>query len=271
MSGRTVCRRFHKFLEFRPLIGGEFEGFGFIGFLSLIVRTNMARKSSRVKPPPPPPTPKRPKPSDPLPWLPLGDDDPDKIHLAVGRALHTWETIESALGRIFGALILSSAEGASRAYGAIGNFSGRKDMLTAAFECYPYTDDPAVSGFPDILNVIYEFSARRNEIAHGWAKQYWDGRKSRGCYLVPPDYSSRKRISLKERANRYWALDGFSIAMQKWPPLEKYAYTAAQIDIYRASFAALEAQLPPIGDRLYEINRNPPKLPFRTYASRSSG
>jgi hypothetical protein len=166
----------------------------------------MARsKQPRQKKAPPPPTPKTPKPSDQLPWLPEGEAQADSIHLAVGRALHTWELMESALARIFGALVQSRAEGALRAYGSVVSFSGRKDMLTMAFECYPKKDDPIASAFPNLLDEIKEFSARRNEIAHGIAKEFYShefGKQptSRGSYLVAPWYGSKKQSSVSTRS-----------------------------------------------------------------------
>jgi hypothetical protein len=168
--------------------------------------------------------------------------------------------MEYELARIFGALVQSKAEGATRAYGCVASFIGRKDMVAMAFECYPKSDDPIVACFPKILDDAVEFCVRRNEIAHGIVQEYSNratggyGPTSRGFYLIPPPHGSKKHSSLKARKKRYYEeMRALDRAMQNWPPLEKYAYTSAQINSYRHGFSDLRERLWPIADRLYEI------------------
>lgn len=223
----------------------------------------MARgKQPRPKKPSTPPSL---KPWDQFPWLPQGEEKQETIYLAVGHALHSWELLECQLARAFGALVQSKEEGALRAYGCVASFSARSDMLTMVFDCYPESHDPTVTGFPKLLEEAKKFSARRNEIAHGVVQSfrfrdtssregYFREPTDRGFYLVPPWYGSRKQTSLRARQKRFFEeMSGLDQVTQNWPPFEKYAYTAAQIDIYRTRFEELTERLWPIADRLFAI------------------
>jgi hypothetical protein len=69
-----------------------------------------------------------------------GDRKKDKIHLAVGRAIHQWEVVEHHLGELFGTLLGSAVPiGALRVYCSTTGFNTRQQMLfTAANVVFHY-------------------------------------------------------------------------------------------------------------------------------------
>lgn len=124
----------------------------------------------------PPPTPKALKPWDVPPPPGKGDDDPEVLYAAVGRALSNWSALENTLGSIFSMLVTpSEGEIASRAFGSILTFRGKKEMIEAAAEAffftYPDTDGKVEPYLKDLLTETHKFSNRRNEIAHGIVQQ----------------------------------------------------------------------------------------------------
>jgi hypothetical protein len=159
---------------------------------------------------------------------------------------------------MFAALVQAKEEGAFRAYGCVTSFLGRRDMLSMAFACYPKNDDPQLASFPKLLETINQFSARRNEIAHGITVTLWFNQVKLGVYLKPAAYNSRKRLSLKDMNKLAWEAQGPDF-LEKFPHVEKYAYTAAQIDYYREQFLALKRDLVPIWTRVRELNGDPIK------------
>jgi hypothetical protein len=125
------------------------------------------------------------KPSDVLPLPDIGDKDPDAIFVAVGRALTLWEGVEDQLADLF-AVLTGNASGkpaspAKRAYGTIAAFRGRQEMVATAAEAFfsnlsPEDADAAIAAtvkaeVRSLLKSANDFSARRNEIAHGQVKK----------------------------------------------------------------------------------------------------
>ena len=78
-----------------------------------------------------------------------GDRRKDKIHLAVGRAIHQWEVVEHHLGELFGTLLGSPVPiGALRVYGSTTGFNARQQMLFTAADLSDWSRlaGPGVSG-----------------------------------------------------------------------------------------------------------------------------
>jgi hypothetical protein len=128
----------------------------------------------------------------------IGDDRKDKIHLAVGRAVHQWEVVEHHLGSLFSALLGSSVPiGALRAYGAMTGFGMRQQILLhAASVMFHYHKNKELkSEFNTlIMNVLGNASQRRNDFAHGLViKEY---KRDRGRYFLVPSYHSAKHRSI---------------------------------------------------------------------------
>lgn len=173
-------------------------------------------------------------PWDVLPLAAHGDQEDSILYEKVGRALTQWENLEGTLGRIFGALCGARMhdEGAVRAFGVVAASSARLDMIEAAFAVFPGREKEGISALPAQLKRVGNYSARRNEIAHGVVSGFTENGAFRGYYLVPAYYNSRKRsplrsdISTPEEAKAALLAHG----------LGKYAYNSAQVDAYRQAF-----------------------------------
>ena len=186
----------------------------------------------------PPPTPPQPNPWD-VPPLPLtGSPTEEAVYLAIGRALTGWERMEGVLTNIFGTLAEPYGDGlvARRAYGSVLTFRGRSEMIEAAAEAFFWRRDnptlrPAIRAF---LQEAVKFAGRRNEIAHGIVGIYETGlprfiQAAPGYVLGPPEYATNK-TELKPGRH----------AFEYVHHAPKYAYTAAQIDVFREQFGRLE-------------------------------
>jgi hypothetical protein len=107
-----------------------------------------------------------------VPDLPThGDQSKDDTFRAVGAALSQREYFEGNLTSAFSYLIGSGYGNiaALRAYGSVETFRGRANMIETAAEVYlRYNPDAALQSLLDeIIKRSRQFSARRNEIAHG--------------------------------------------------------------------------------------------------------
>ncbi|MBR1142291.1 hypothetical protein [Bradyrhizobium sp. AUGA SZCCT0431] len=186
-----------------------------------------------------PPKNKKPKQPDP-PWKVLwpgdrgatkGDSERDTLLAAVGFALSTWEMMEEELALLFSELIGAKWGGpAVRAYGSVSNFYGRADMLSAAAEAFFYeatTGRIKIAGpdrevahtqpeFGDLMKHCRQFSARRNDIAHG---RYFN-HPDLGYFLRPALYNSKK-FDFDEHM------------------FGSYSYTSFEINAYRDHFSIL--------------------------------
>ena len=130
-----------------------------------------------------------------------GDSSNDITFRAVGAALSQWEFFEGNLTLAFSYLVGTGYGNiaAVRAYGSVETFRGRANMIESAAEVYfKYTLDPELQSLLNgVLKLSRQFSARRNEIAHGIVSPHvavengeW---VQRGCVLYPAYYATRKR------------------------------------------------------------------------------
>lgn len=183
-------------------------------------------------------------PWDALPRPQTGTPDLDVLYAAVGRALSQWEVLESNLARIF-QLLCNASEAAAVAYGAVSSFTGRCDMLEAAFRCY--SGKKKFARLPKLLGEIKKFSARRNDIAHGVAIESTRNKVAEGYLLVPSFYNSRKRP--------HW----MEMQIDELDPTEfirrlegAYAYNDEQIEHYRSHFARLSSEVSSVHFQMIE-------------------
>ncbi len=172
-----------------------------------------------------------------------GESDPDKLYLSIGRALSAWEWMEQSFAHLFG--FFCGGEDtlpARRAYGAVITFRGRSEMLRSVAEAYFYSrpDHAMKDRFFALLNLASNFSARRNEIAHGIVTIAYfistDGSPIRSpekalegarWLLCPPDYATNKNVLIP-------------IAEQTIGQIRrKFAYASAQVDHYHDEFRKL--------------------------------
>lgn len=163
-----------------------------------------------------------------------GDRRKDKIHLAVGRAIHQWEYVEHHLGDLFGTLLGSTVPiGALRVYGSTTGFNARQQMLfTAADALFHYRPNETLQAeFKRVIKLLGDpASGRRNEFAHGLV--IGEDRRDRMHYfLVPPFMSAKKRSFDTTPTYKYTSkeIEGFK---------NKYRILAG--DVYRLRKAILD-------------------------------
>jgi hypothetical protein len=131
-----------------------------------------------------------------------GDATHDVTFAAVGEALSKWEWFEANLSLVFSCL-LGTGYGnmaALRAYGSVESFRGRANLIEHAAEVY-FKYKPNDDLHADLKNLlrtaVNNFSARRNEIAHGIVNPYItiENEKTvrKGFVLFPAYYATRKR------------------------------------------------------------------------------
>ena len=163
-----------------------------------------------------------------------GDRKKDKIHLAVGRAIHQWEYVEHHLGELFGTLLGSVVPvGALRVYGSTTGFNARQQMLSTAADVlfHYHPNETLQTEFKRVTKMLCgPASGRRNEFAHGIA--IGEHRRDRMHYfLVPSFMSSRKRDIDTMPSYKY-------TSKEIQPYIKKYAVLAG--DVYRLRKAILD-------------------------------
>jgi hypothetical protein len=126
-----------------------------------------------------------------------GDPDDITLYAEIGKALSSWEMLEGFLGELFAVLIMPKARSlaASRAYGAIGTFRARMDMLAQAAEAhFSIRQDPsAEADFNAQRKIWLKASPRRNDIAHGVVRPFDFSSRTHSWALYPSYYTSSRR------------------------------------------------------------------------------
>jgi hypothetical protein len=126
-----------------------------------------------------------------------GEVSPEHIYVGVGRALHCWEHMESALIRLFQVLCESRSIAACRAYGMIESSFTKHQVLRQASEAFfgahqPFdkTNDADTTALLTSYQTAFQY---RNNIAHGMTVGFYlDGGVHSGYFLCPPSYASKK-------------------------------------------------------------------------------
>lgn len=136
-----------------------------------------------------------------------GETDKDRIHLAVGRALNEWETLESSLALIFGHLVEARSAAAQRAYGTLTAGSLRQKALEAAatvfFEKRP---DAKREDFFKLFKEYTNAAQFRANLAHGICYAIiaaGGGGYDSGWFLYPPQYNTRRRKNIYPEGASY--------------------------------------------------------------------
>ncbi|KQN01937.1 hypothetical protein ASE82_11690 [Sphingomonas sp. Leaf230] len=129
----------------------------------------------------------------------VGDDNPDAIYAAVGKALSSWEYVEIALTWLFHAVAEADGWGTTPAFGLIFNSERKRDLLkSVASEYFGDKNTPELAKDVYELLTNYKVAAdRRNDIAHAVAvivvKEGEHG-VNEGWYLTPPEHALKKLI-----------------------------------------------------------------------------
>ncbi|MER9883901.1 hypothetical protein [Mesorhizobium sp. M0118] len=157
-----------------------------------------------------------------------GEDSPEAIYVEVGRALGSWEHMESAFARMFQVFCESRSLAACRAYGMIESSFTKHQALRQATDTFfakhkPF-DTVNSNDTKAILSAYQSAFQIRNNIAHGITTGYnlSEDRSHSGYFLCPPSYASKK-VKLHELSVVY--LEGAN-----------YFYTAADLKFYSNRF-----------------------------------
>jgi len=133
------------------------------------------------------------------------DSTADAVFTAVGKALTKWETAEAACAELFAIFVGAPQDSthmapAVRAYGSVVSFNGRCEMLLRAAEAYfvEHSDEKLEAKFKTLLAECRNYSARRNEIAHGTVVAVMDGETDQRLgFVLAPSFYNPKKYSLK--------------------------------------------------------------------------
>jgi hypothetical protein len=171
-----------------------------------------------------------PNPWDRPTWPDQGEDECQPIYLAVGRALSQWADLEECISDLFVFLVgqEEADSPAVRAYTSIDGARNRIAMVRSAaeawFERCPHC--PLKDNVFEILRVCQEWSARRNEIAHGSTDLPVDTPDA--TWFLYPGYLTKRRKASRNKAEfRYNAdqvermADGFErVEIKLWELIE---------------------------------------------------
>ncbi len=187
------------------------------------------------------------KPWDRRSVQPEGDETPDALFTAVGRAMTEFGLFEANLGVLFGFLMQqgSDVEMAVRSFGSVRTFEGRIQMLKTVSEAFSYRR--SIKFYDEIKtlanNPWKHFGERRNEIAHGIVVAFGPAIDKSGKfigrhYLIPAAMDAQKR-----------PLEG--------PP--NYCYVASDVEYYASEFRILVAPVIGLIKKVaeYKLKENP--------------
>ena len=219
------------------------------------------------------------KPSDSLPPPPIrgGDTEEAPLYTQVGRALSAWEAMEDIVARLFSALVgdrvALMASPATRAYGTVATFRGRKEMVSAAAQSYFFEKEHKgrLAEIKSFLNSCSDWSARRNEIAHGVVRQiilethplFQEELTDLTYYLIPANYNSNKvrliprDLSIKQKKGQS-ERDAIKSYIENFLQngVGKYKYNSQQVSYYADGFAKLAESGEQVLERFLEYDKN---------------
>jgi hypothetical protein len=149
-----------------------------------------------------------------------GAPDPNRLFMAVGAALTSWEALEFIFASLFQTLVESKSPASHRVYGSIASARGRRDALEAAAEIFferKKVDNEEQAAFRSLIKHFVHAASRRNEIAHGVACEVPPG----GTFLIPAPYNTNKTHAFPKDDDGEWGRIR-----------AKYRYTTEDIDLF---------------------------------------
>lgn len=170
-------------------------------------------------------------------WPSIGNEPPDEIYLAVGRALSAWCEAEEAIAYLFSTVVEAGIIDApvNRAYSSISGVRDRIRMVREAADAWfmflgscPRSDNPF-----KILTACEKWSERRNEIAHGGV--------DRDLELV---------------SNQWFLYPGYFTTKRPFRTGADFRYTASQIDKIAEGFGSLYEDISSLAVRLREWRKS---------------
>jgi hypothetical protein len=137
------------------------------------------------------------------PFPKRGDPSADLTFAAVGRAMSGWEELELYLARLYAKFlgIPPIKAIAIPEYRDVANFHSRATAIQNAADKYfiSHPNQDREGEFKQVLGDIRQLASRRNDIAHGVVKLWWNHKETfsqavdRNEYmLVPSTYSDKK-------------------------------------------------------------------------------
>jgi hypothetical protein len=168
------------------------------------------------------------------PTLPPGENDPNKLYIAVGRAIHAWESMEESFARLYAAMKgLPERPDALSDYGTENNrFGKRADALQEAADAYFISapDQYREAELTKLITDARDMSIKRHRIAHGHVTQW-------GEFQIPQGRGHHEiDVGLLYR----WGAPWYSMVTLRTDPI---GGDAASIDIAHKEFEALHNRI----------------------------
>lgn len=171
-----------------------------------------------------------------------GSQEREPIFLSVGRALSSWELVESSLADMYHVLVELNNDLLIK-YGLIFSSNPKSDLLLKSAKVFipKYLPDFSISEFEQLIENYKNGAMRRNEIAHGIvAGLALNGNDNRGLFLCPPSYNSlktkqRNQAFFEEAALKYNEDPFYLYGMN-------FRYTYQNIDHFNSLFEPLRTQ-----------------------------
>ncbi len=123
---------------------------------------------------------------------PAPDSDPQLIYTNVGKALTSWERLDTTLLMTFGFIIGSQHFAALRALGRVESPAARLTVLLEAFRSADSTTQKKLPAFEETIKQVDQLTQARNAIAHGQVSQVRLKDGPIGYYLTPGAITTRK-------------------------------------------------------------------------------
>lgn len=180
-----------------------------------------------------------------LPPKDRGESHADAVFVEVGRALSTWEILESVFAMVFSQLSEGSRgdglpHAAGRVYGFVTAGQMRMQMLLEVAEIYTvYVNrDFDLKHLQKVMKHYTSAARSRNNIAHGLVTNWTssDG-AGLGYFLGPSLYLTKGNIRVDK-----WSSSGKGES-RPVSPAWKYCYTGADIAHFRGQYEVLQTQV----------------------------
>jgi hypothetical protein len=205
-------------------------------------------------------------PWDPPPFPKRGNNSQATLFSAIGRALTTWEELESFLSNLYSSLCEKSAydEKANFVYGQFASVNRRMDELNRVGSSY-FTKRPNQNFEGELCSIIRDvngWSARRNDVAHGVVRFIGLVRdnddyigKSLGhtlltvpiewC-LVPPHFKENKYVTGNTPAHILTSYEINKFAKAFWPLIRRVYRLSEAVELRRFALQRKRALPPPL-------------------------
>jgi hypothetical protein len=185
-------------------------------------------------------------PPTPKPSLPHGETDPNQLYNAVGRAIHAWENMETALARLYATMTgLPENPVALADYGSenrrfVDRLSAISDAAAAYFIGSP--DQHREGELSGLLKDAKDLSIKRHRVAHGFVTMWTE-------FPIPPD--AKGAIELQAKVLFRWGAPFYSMTNLRTDPVGGDA----------ASIEAVQKEFEDLHNRIAKFISELPKRP----------